>query len=155
MKKGMEEISGYQQIGDYLQEVEGGRHIILRGKFKGGYLDTIPRGYIRKFILKKWIDGMTEEELELFEKYGKKDEEKEMPEKDTVTEAFEKVAKEGGSVEIPLTKAPTEGTLDEEETTKPEVKPTRTKATDEEMKESEEALARVEESEAEEAKKED
>lgn len=74
MKKGMEELSQSFQLGDYLQQTPNGRHILLRGKFKGGYLDSIPRGYIRKFLLVKCVDDMTATEKELFEERGKLDE---------------------------------------------------------------------------------
>lgn len=73
--KGREELEGCTRpLGDYLVELPGGRHLILRGKFKGSYADTIPRGYIRNFLLKKCQDNMTDEEIRLFEQFGRKDE---------------------------------------------------------------------------------
>ncbi|MHC4620544.1 MAG: hypothetical protein ACYTEQ_22580 [Planctomycetota bacterium] len=76
-KRGMEELEGgMTSLGSYLQQFPGGRCIVLRGKYKGAYADTIPRGYIRKFILVKWRDDLTPAELALFEEWGKTDEEK-------------------------------------------------------------------------------
>ena len=72
--KGREEMAGRRHLGDYLQELPNGRCIILRGKFRGSYADSIPRGYIRKFILEKWVDGMTPDEQAIFEELGRKDE---------------------------------------------------------------------------------
>jgi len=72
--KGREEMAGQRHLGDYLQELPNGRCIILRGKYRSSYADTVPRGYIRKFVLKKWVDGMTPDEQAIFEKLGRKDE---------------------------------------------------------------------------------
>lgn len=55
-------------LGNYLQEEEDGQLTILRGKYASCYLQDVPRGYVRNYILKTWIDDMTEEERELFEK---------------------------------------------------------------------------------------
>jgi len=73
-KRGRQELSPHRALGDYLQRFPDGRYIILRGKYKGAYADTVPRGYIRKFILTKCIDDLTPSELELFTHYGRKDE---------------------------------------------------------------------------------
>jgi hypothetical protein len=73
MSRGLEEFEGPRDLGVFLMEIPGGRHIMLRGKFRGGYLDTIPRGYLRKYVLQKWIEDMSEEERTLFEKYGRKE----------------------------------------------------------------------------------
>ncbi len=76
-KKGREELSGLAFRGDYLQQAPNGRYIILRGKYRGSYADTVPRGYVRKFVLVKWIDDLTEDEQAIFEKLGRKDEDNE------------------------------------------------------------------------------
>lgn len=72
MKKGREEMNdaGPAAIGDYIQRMANGRYTLLRGRFKGGYLDTVPSGYLRNFILKKCIEDMTPTEIELCEKYA-------------------------------------------------------------------------------------
>jgi hypothetical protein len=64
---GLEEMTSSSLLGEYLQESIDGRHILLRGKYRGAFLDTIPKGYIRKFVLVKLIDDLTEKEHELFE----------------------------------------------------------------------------------------
>lgn len=74
-KRGMEELADAPLLGSYLQRVPGGRYIVLRGKYKSAFADTLPRGYVRKFILVKWRDDMTPAELKLFEKWGHKEEE--------------------------------------------------------------------------------
>jgi hypothetical protein len=66
-------------LGEYLQEEEDGQHTLLRGKWRSAYLSDVPRGYVRNFILKTWIDDMTEEERELFEARAKKEESDENP----------------------------------------------------------------------------
>jgi hypothetical protein len=53
-------------LGEYLQESINGRHLLLRGKYRGAFLDTIPKGYIRRFVLVKLVDELTEREQELF-----------------------------------------------------------------------------------------
>lgn len=71
-KKGREEMDEGrpQPIGDYIQRTSGGRFIVLRGKFRGGYLDTIPRGYVRNFLLKTCREDMTPHEIKLCEAYA-------------------------------------------------------------------------------------
>lgn len=54
-------------LGEYLQEEEDGRITLLRGKWASCYLEDVPRGYVRNYILKAWVDDMTDEERELFE----------------------------------------------------------------------------------------
>jgi hypothetical protein len=54
-------------LGQYLQEEEDGRVTLLRGKWASCYLEDVPRGYVRNYILKAWVDDMSEEERELFE----------------------------------------------------------------------------------------
>ena len=66
-------------LGEYLQEEEDGQLTLLRGKYRSCYLSDVPRGYVRNFILKTWIDDMTEEERELFEARVKKEETDENP----------------------------------------------------------------------------
>lgn len=69
--KGREELeSGPRPLGDYFQMMPNGRVIILRGKFKAAYLDSIPGGYIRNFLLKKCKQDMTPREIELCERYA-------------------------------------------------------------------------------------
>lgn len=115
-KKGREEMNDAQPhaIGDYVQRVAGGRYIVLRGKFKGGYLDTIPRGYVRNFLLKTCREDMTPLEIELCEAYAGEETIRikrtlRMKEKAVVevsgkgiAEAFERAA-EHGCTEISLT----------------------------------------------------
>lgn len=71
-KKGREEMNdaGPAAMGDYIQRMANGRYILLRGRFKGGYLDTVPSGYIRNFLLKTCKEDMTPTETELCEKYA-------------------------------------------------------------------------------------
>ena len=59
----------------YLRLDRYGQPILLRGKYAGEPLNRVPRGYIRKFILQAWMDEMTCEEREIFEHYGKKEDE--------------------------------------------------------------------------------
>lgn len=54
-------------LGNYLQEEEDGQITILRGKYASCFLDDVPRGYVRNYILKNWTEDMSEEERELFE----------------------------------------------------------------------------------------
>lgn len=54
-------------LGQYLQEEEDGRITLLRGKWASCFLSDVPRGYVRNYILKAWVDDMSEEEQELFE----------------------------------------------------------------------------------------
>lgn len=54
-------------LGQYLQEEEDGRITLLRGKWASCFLSDVPRGYVRNYILKTWVDDMSEEERELFE----------------------------------------------------------------------------------------
>jgi len=70
--KGREYSEG-QPLGDFLQKYPGGV-LLLRGKFAGQYLHSVPRGYVRKYILVNWIDDMTPRELELFTLHGQKEE---------------------------------------------------------------------------------
>jgi hypothetical protein len=60
-------------LGQYLQEEEDGRVTLLRGKWASCYLEDVPRGYVRNYILKAWVDDMSEEERELFEQRIKED----------------------------------------------------------------------------------
>lgn len=129
MKRGVQELTEASQLGDYLQKVEGGRHIVLRGKFKGVPLDEVPGGYIRHYILLSWADSMNPAEEKLFEHYAQK--ENNMTDK--VKEAF-KQAEKTGRAEINLRDVKTDET---------EVAPIRTEATDEELKESEELVEKV------------
>jgi hypothetical protein len=64
-------------LGNYLQEEEDGQLTLLRGKYASCYLQDVPRGYVRKYILKAWIEDMTDEERELFEARAKKEEDHE------------------------------------------------------------------------------
>jgi hypothetical protein len=64
--KGFEEMTAGSLLGEYLQESINGRHLLLRGKYRGAFLDTIPKGYIRRFVLVKLVDELTEREQELF-----------------------------------------------------------------------------------------
>ena len=54
-------------LGQYLQEESDGRLTLLRGKWASAFLSDVPRGYVRNYILKAWVEDMTEEEKELFE----------------------------------------------------------------------------------------
>lgn len=67
MKLGFEELTPSTMLGAYLSESIDGRHILLRGKFRGAFLDTIPTGYIKRFVLVKLCDELTDRERELFE----------------------------------------------------------------------------------------
>lgn len=53
-------------LGEYLQEEEDGRITLLRGKWSSCFLEDVPRGYVREYVLKQWLDDMTDEEKELF-----------------------------------------------------------------------------------------
>jgi hypothetical protein len=64
-------------LGNYLQEEEDGQITLLRGKYSSCYLQDVPRGYIRKYIMTAWIEDMTDEERELFEARAKKEEDHE------------------------------------------------------------------------------
>lgn len=68
--KGREELTGDRPLGDYLLQREDGRIIILRGKFRGAFFDTVPAGYIGRFLLAKCRDDMNPREIELCEKYA-------------------------------------------------------------------------------------
>jgi len=74
-KRGLEELGDAALQGGYLQRLPTGRCIVLRGKYRGAFADTVPRGYIRKFVLVKWRDNLNPAELALFEEWGRKDEE--------------------------------------------------------------------------------
>lgn len=68
--KGREELTGPRPLGDYLTETRDNRVVLLRGKFKGAYLDTVPAGYIGRFLLVKCRGDMTPKEIELCERYA-------------------------------------------------------------------------------------
>ena len=68
------EIENTNALGDFLYLDADHRYIIARGKFRGAYADTIPRGYIRNFILKTCRDELTNKELELFTGWSQKEE---------------------------------------------------------------------------------
>ena len=71
------ELSYPLMLGDYLQQqTPEGDCIILRGKYKGCYLNTVPKGYVRSFILKKW--ELTPPEQILFETRAKRTEAEEI-----------------------------------------------------------------------------
>ena len=144
MKRGVQELTGPRQLGDYLLKTDDGRHTVLRGKYKGAFIDEIPGGYIRHYILLKWADSMNPAEQQLFEQYGKKeepmpDENQTKPEappesRDIIKEAFDLAAKTGhATISI-------KNTLKTAET---EVEAIRTEATDEELKESEELVEKL------------
>ena len=67
MKPGFEELTSSTNLGAYLSESVDGRYILLRGKFRGAFLDTIPTGYIKRFVLVKLLEELTDRERELFE----------------------------------------------------------------------------------------
>lgn len=75
MSLGIEEMEEWDarehQLGEYLA-FSAGRYILLRGKYRGAFLDTVPRGYLRNYVLNKWRDSFNEEEEQLFEQYAKK-----------------------------------------------------------------------------------
>lgn len=68
--KGREELTGPRPLGDYLQETQEGRVVILRGKYKGAFFDTVPAGYIGRFLLQKCRTDMTPQEIKLCERYA-------------------------------------------------------------------------------------
>ena len=72
LPKGREPFTTYR-LGEFLQEEEDGRITLLRGKWSSCYLEDVPRGYVRNYILKTWTDDMTEEEKELFEQRTQED----------------------------------------------------------------------------------
>lgn len=116
--KGREELEGPRPLGDYLTETKSGRAVLLRGKFRGAYIDTVPAGYIGRFLLVKCREDMTPKEIELCERYAGDSTVKKirrrvkMTEKSKVqieveagkgiSEAFDKAA-EHGCAEISLT----------------------------------------------------
>lgn len=61
-------------LGNYLQEEADGQLTLLRGKWTSCFLSDVPRGYVRNYILRNWVEDMTEEERELFEARAKKEE---------------------------------------------------------------------------------
>jgi len=67
VKLGFEELTPSTTLGTYLSESVDGRHILLRGKYRGAFLDTIPTGYIKRFVLVKLLEELTDRERELFE----------------------------------------------------------------------------------------
>lgn len=73
MKPGIEIDDDELVFGDYLHPTPDGRYTLLRGRYRGAFVDTVPRGYIRNFILEKCIEDLTRKERQLFELYGKKD----------------------------------------------------------------------------------
>ena len=68
--KGREELTGPRPLGNWLLQHEDGRVTILRGKFAGAYFNTVPAGYIGRFLLQKCRDELNPRELELCEKYA-------------------------------------------------------------------------------------
>jgi hypothetical protein len=53
-KRGLEELSDSVRNGEpFLTQYENGRYVILQGKHKGYYLDSIPSGYL-EYILREW-----------------------------------------------------------------------------------------------------
>jgi hypothetical protein len=72
---GFEELDDTHLVGPYLNAFGNGRYIVLRGKYKGSFLDTIPKGYIRKFVLTKWVEDMTPYERTLFTAAAEEEEE--------------------------------------------------------------------------------
>ena len=80
-KRGCEEIDTFPE-GTFLRQC-GSRFIMLFGKYSGAYADTIPRGYIRNYILKKYEDDLTDTEQAVFKKLA--------PPKNTNTETAETV----------------------------------------------------------------
>jgi hypothetical protein len=67
MKPGFEELTTSTQLGSYLAESVADRYVVLRGRYRGTFLDTIPKGYIKRFVLVKLLDELTDRERELFE----------------------------------------------------------------------------------------
>lgn len=62
--EGLEEVE-YNPFGDALRPYRNsGRYIILKGKFKGSFVDSIPTGYLKKAVLDKW--DLTDEERRIF-----------------------------------------------------------------------------------------
>ena len=58
--EGMEDVE-YNPYGETLQPYrDTGRYIILKGKYRGSFIDTVPVGYLEKIVLAKW--DMTEKE---------------------------------------------------------------------------------------------
>ena len=67
-QEGLEELADLRQ-GEALQAYRNtGRYVILKGKYRGSFVDTIPRGYIRKVVLDKW--DLTDDERAIFEYHG-------------------------------------------------------------------------------------
>ena len=61
MTEGLEELGEPDVYGNALQPYRNtGRFIILKGKYKGSFVDTVPKGYLEKVVLAKW--DMTDEE---------------------------------------------------------------------------------------------
>lgn len=69
IKKGRE-FTDPPVLGNYLHRMKDKRIVLLRGKFKGAYLDTIPVGYIGQFLLTQCRTDMTTEEIKLCETYA-------------------------------------------------------------------------------------
>ncbi|MGD9209121.1 MAG: hypothetical protein PVI90_00020 [Desulfobacteraceae bacterium] len=72
-KKGRE-FTNPPVLGDYLSKTINGRIILLRGKYKGAYLNTVPTGYVKNFLLKQCYEDMLPEEIKLCETYCTTDE---------------------------------------------------------------------------------
>lgn len=70
MPKKRGELEDWRPQGDYLKEDASGRHILLRGKYQGAYLDTVPKGYVGRFLLQTCRDDMTPQEVALCEKHA-------------------------------------------------------------------------------------
>jgi len=61
MTEGLEELGEPDVYGNAIKPYRNtGRFIVLKGKYKGSFIDTVPKGYLEKVILAKW--DMTDEE---------------------------------------------------------------------------------------------
>lgn len=61
VSEGLEELGEPDAYGNAIKPYhDTGRYIILKGKYQGSFVDTIPRGYLEKVVLGKW--DMTNEE---------------------------------------------------------------------------------------------
>lgn len=69
LKKGRE-FTAPPLLGNYLHKAKDNRVTLLRGKYKGAYLDTVPVGYVGQFLLTQCREDMTTEEIKLCEAYA-------------------------------------------------------------------------------------
>lgn len=69
LKKGRE-FTAPPLLGNYLHRTKNNRVTLLRGKYKGAYLDTIPVGYVGQFLLTQCREDMTTEEIKLCEAHA-------------------------------------------------------------------------------------